>query len=395
MSELPVIPGQRSAECPFDPPAEYAKWRTAEGLRRARLRDGSTVWAVSRYEDIRAALRDSRLSAAVNMPSNGFPERDVPPLLVRMDDPPHAAVRRLLNSEFTVRRVQALHPMIQDAADDRLTEMIMSCPGRGDLVGGYALPVSFTVICQLLGIPPQDVAFFCARSEPVHDSTVTAHDKQTASWALLEYLLDLIERRVRDPGDDLLSRLTGHIATGELTAMDVAMSGLALLVAGHDPTANMIALGTLVLLCHPDQLARVRDTDDPAELAAAVEELLRYLTIVHDDITRVATEDLTIGGERVRAGDWVAMNLPAGNWDPDFVDRPDEFDIGRGARGHLAFGFGVHQCVGQNLARAELRIALPTLLRRLPDLRLDGRLEQVEFRHSMSTYGVERLPVTW
>ncbi len=170
---------------------------------------------------------------------------------------------------------------------------------------------------------------------------------------------------------------------------------MGLLVAGHETTANMIALGTLTLLRHPGQLTRIRDTDDPAVLANVVEELLRYLTIAQDVVMRVATEDLTIGGQLIRAGEGLMMNLPAGNRDAGIFEQPDTLDIDGNSRSHLAFGYGVHQCIGQSLARVELQIALSTLLRRLPGLRLAVPMEQVNFRHDMTVYGVHELPVAW
>ena len=165
--------------------------------------------------------------------------------------------------------------------------------------------------------------------------------------------------------------------------------------AGHETTANMIAFGTVTLLQHPDQLARLRETDDPVLIANIVEELMRYLTIVHSQVDPMAVEDLTINGQLIRAGDLVLMNLPAGNWDASFVDNPETFDIDRNPRGHLGFGFGVHQCIGQNLARVELQIALSTLVRRLPDLRLAVPPEELSFAYEKEIYGMHELPVTW
>jgi cytochrome P450 len=213
---------------------------------------------------------------------------------------------------------------------------------------------------------------------------------------LFGYLRELVARKEAEPGDDLISRLLReHVAAGDIDRDTVAMNGHILLNAGHETTANMIALGTLFLLRHPDDLARIRDTDDPKVVAGAVEELLRHLTIVHSLVARIAVEDVTIGGQLIRAGEGMVMNLPAGNRDPEFLAEPDEFDIGRDVRGHVAFGHGTHQCIGQILARAELEIALPTLLRRLPDLQLAVPFEELRFRGDMSIYGVHELPVTW
>ncbi|MFD7120237.1 cytochrome P450 [Streptomyces sp. NPDC059922] len=214
--------------------------------------------------------------------------------------------------------------------------------------------------------------------------------------ALYGYLLELVALKEREPGDDLISRLiTERVATGEITRETAAMNGNILLIAGHETTSKMIGLSTLTLLRNPEAPARIRDTDDPGVLANAVEELLRYLTIAQDMIVRVALEDLTIGGQLVRAGDTLVTNLSAGNRDSTFLTGPDRFDIGRSARGHLAFGYGVHQRLGQSLARAEPESALPALLRRLPELRLAVPAEELRFRHEMATYGVHELPVAW
>jgi cytochrome P450 len=209
-------------------------------------------------------------------------------------------------------------------------------------------------------------------------------------------MMELVARKEREPGDDLMSRIVReHVATGELRRETAATNGVILLNAGHETTGNMIALGTAALLENPDQAAVLRETDDPNVIANAVEELLRYLTIVHSLVVRIATEDVEIGGQLVRAGEGLVMNLPAGNWDPTFTAEPETLDLHRPARGHLAFGYGVHQCLGQTLARAELQIALPTLLRRLPELRLAVPIEEIRFRNDMSIYGVHSLPVNW
>jgi cytochrome P450 len=213
---------------------------------------------------------------------------------------------------------------------------------------------------------------------------------------MFNYMFELVARKEREPGDDLISRLiTDYVATGQLSRETAAMNGVILLQAGHETAASMIALGTLALLQRPDDLARLRRTEDPTLIANMVEELMRYLTIVHSQVDRVALEDLTIRGQLVRAGDVVLMNLPAGNWDASFVDNPNTLDIDRNTRGHLGFGYGVHQCVGQNLARVELQIALATLARRLPGLRLAVPPEELRFQNEQEIYGIDELPVAW
>ncbi|MGW0475692.1 cytochrome P450 [Streptomyces coeruleorubidus] len=394
---LPAFPGKRDARCPFDPPQEYTGWREAEGLQRA-VSHGEPLWVVSRYADIRAALSDPRLSSDDRRPgypaSSGKPG-DLPQSFQRMDDPEHARLRMMLTGELTIKRVERMRPDVQKMADDFLDQMIAK--GQpADLVRDYALPIPSLVISLLLGVPYSDHAFFQQHSNTLTDANTTEQGKRVASGALFGYLLELVGRKEREPGDDLISRLIGErVATGELTREDVAMDGLMLLIAGHETTANMTALSTLALLVHPDQAARIRDTDDPAVVANAIEELLRYLTVPQDHVWRVATEDLTLGGQLIRAGEGVTVNLPAGNRDTAFLDRPDALDVDRNSRGHVAFGYGTHQCLGQSLARMELQVALPTLLRRLPGLRLAVPLEELRLRHDMAVYGVRELPVAW
>lgn len=395
-TEFPAFPGVRSARCPFDPPAEHADWREGAGLRQVLWR-GKPTWAVSRYADIREALSDPRLSADDRTP--GFPVPaasgpDIPQAFIRMDDPEHAQLRRMLTGEFTVKRMQKLRPRIQQQVDHFLDQMI-SEGQPADLVQAYALPVPSMVISLMLGVPYTDHEFFQRHSTTAITANASNEEKQAASMALFGYLADLVARKEREPADDLISRQLLRVAAGEISRETVMVNAATVLVAGHETTANMIALGTLALVKNPAQATRIRDTDDPAVVANAVEELLRYLTIPQDAVFRVATEDLVLGGQLVRAGEALIMNLPAANRDETFTAQPDTVDIDRDTRGHLAFGYGTHQCLGQSLARVELQIALPALLRRLPNLRLVTPLEQLKFRNDTITYGVHALPVAW
>ncbi len=390
---LPVFPGDRDARCPFDPAPEYTRWRETGGLRRVNW-DGDPVWAVSRYADIKIAMTDPRISAVVaaQQADGGL---DAPQVFPRMDDPEHARLRRMLTKDFTVKRVQALRPRIEQLANELIDTMIES-GGPADLVQAYALPIPSLVISDLLGVPYTDHQFFQEITGTLMSRTATEEEKQQANGQIFGYLIDLVAKKERDPDDALISRLVQeYLPTGDLTRETIAMNGFILLTAGHETTANMIALGTLALLENPDTLARVRDTDEQKVIANAVEELLRYLTIVHSLVVRVATADIEIGGQLIKAGEGLIINLPAADRDPAFLDDPDTLDVDRNPRGHLAFGYGVHQCLGQNLARAELEIAFPVLLRRLPGLRLAVPLEQIKFRNDMSVYGVHELPVAW
>ena len=319
----------------------------------------------------------------------------MPVIFPRIDDPEHNRLRRMMTRDFTVSRADAMRPQIQELVDGFLDQMVDSGPSA-DLVRGFALPVPSLVISLLLGVPYEDHEFFQHHSTIGLDSRSSDEQKLAAIGALFGYIYELVERKERQPGDDLISRLvTDHVATGDLSRETAAMNAVILLQAGHETTASMIALGMLALLQHPDELARLRQTDDPAVVANVVEELMRYLSIVHSQVDRVAVDDLVVGGQQIRAGDAVLMNLPAGNWDTAFVDNPDTLDIDRNPRGHLGFGYGVHQCIGQNLARAELQIALATLARRLPGLQLAVAPDELTFQYQQEIFGIEKLPVTW
>ncbi|MEQ0558294.1 cytochrome P450 [Amycolatopsis sp. NEAU-NG30] len=394
---LPVYPGVRDSRCPFDLPPEYEAWRLGDGLQRVRMWNGRTAWVVSRYEDVKKILADPRFSADPARYPQLSPAGMPPvPAFPRMDDPGHARLRLMLTKDFTVKRTEAMRPRIREIVDRFLEQMIAE-GSPADLVQAYALPIPSLVISLLLGVPYEDHEYFQQNSLVINQAQATPEEKTAASASLFGFLMELVARKEREPGDDLLSRLYAErVVTGELKREELAMNGMILLFAGHETTANMISLGTLTLLEHPEQAARIRETDDPKVVAGAVEELLRYLAIAQDMIWRAATEDLTIGGQEIKEGDILTVNLPAANRDPAFLpDTGDVFDIGRSVRGHIAFGHGIHQCLGQNLARVELMEALPALLRRLPDLRLAVPLEDVKFRHDMSAFGVHELPVTW
>jgi cytochrome P450 len=356
----------------------------------------------TRYHDQRALLSDPRISSDAHQP--GFPHslpstkaiKQEGRILVSLDNPDHDEMRRLLTRDFTIRSVEAKRPRTQEIVDDLIDGMLAS-GNTADLVADLALPVPSLVICELLGVPPADQEFFQGRSETVVSASSTEQETGTALKELKDYLGGLADQKARNPGDDLISRLAGFREEGRLSPSEVEITGMFLLAAGHETTANMIALGTLVLLRNPAQLDEIRDGGDPALVANAVEELLRYLHTPHSGRTRVAREDIEVAGHTVRAGEGLitASNI----CDRDtakFPDAPDSLDIHRGnARHHTAFGFGIHQCLGAPLARMELQVVFSTLFRRIPTLRLDAALDDVPFKIDRFVYGVKKLPVAW
>jgi hypothetical protein len=401
VAEIPDFPMARAAGCPFDPPPAL-RVADAPALTKIRLWDGTTSWLVSRHADQRALLTDGRISHDDTLP--GFPSfsagsraRSMRRMraFIAMDDPEHARLRRMVTAPFAIRRVEALRPRVQRIVDELIDEMLRG-PRPVDLVRAFALPVPSTVICELLGVPYADHEFFQRNARTLLSGDASVEGALAAQRELVDYLAGVAGEKVADPADDLLSWLAVHqIETGAMSVHEVALQATLLLVAGHETTANMIALGTLALLQHPDQLSALHDSDDPALIAAAVEELLRYLTIAHMGVRRVALADIEVAGEVIHAGDGVVFALNMGNRDEDVFTDPDRLDLHRNARGHLAFGFGVHQCLGQPLARIELQVVYGTLYRRVPTLRLAIDPGGLPFKNDSAVYGVYELPVTW
>jgi cytochrome P450 len=399
MSDLPAFPFAR--RCPFDPPAELGDLREKEPVSPVRNWDGSAVWLVTRHADQRAVLADPRFSADAARP--GYPHISAGSAFLRkrsrtflaMDDPEHGAFRRMLTQDFTVRRGEALRPRIQDIVDELIDQLIEAGP-PADLVTAFALPVPSRVICELLGVPYADHDFFQRLSGALVSGSAAPRRAVQAGIELRSYLAGLLDDKLRTPQDDLLSRLAAErLSTGQLNRDQIADLAVLMLVAGHETTANMISLGTLALLEHPDQLAALRDDPSPELVASTVEELLRYLTVSHRGRRRVAAEDVEVGGQMIRAGEGVIVTNDSGNRDPAAFADPDTLELTRPARHHLAFGFGPHQCLGQTLARVELQVVYGTLYRRLPELRLAVGLDEITFAQDKLVYGVERLPVTW
>ena len=287
--------------------------------------------------------------------------------------------------------MKRLEPRIVEIVDAQLDAMEKTGPPV-DLVSSFALPIPSLVICELLGVPYEDREDFQQRSTLQLDLSLPISERLELVRRGREYMASLVEQARRHPGEDILGMLVREHGQ-ELTDDELVGVASLLLLAGHETTSNMLGLGTLALLRHPDQLAAVRD--HPDAVGPAVEELLRWLSIVQSAIPRITTTDVEVAGVPIPAGQLVFVSLPSGNRDPDFIEAPEELDISRGAIGHLGFGHGVHHCLGAPLARMEMRIAFPALLRRFPSLALAENFADVQFRSFHFIYGLKSLEVGW
>ncbi|MGP3937786.1 cytochrome P450 [Nonomuraea sp. KM88] len=392
----PAFPMPRS--CPFGPPPQYAQVRQEAPISRVTLQDGTQAWLITGHAFAREFLSSNKISS--NRANPGFPQL-VPgvasvPLkgtIVAMDPPEHSQHRRMITNEFTVRRVKQMRPEIQRITDRSIDEMLAG-PRPADLVEALSLPVPSLVICELLGVPYVDRGQFQSRTKIILSRNSTGDQRRDTALWLRQYINDLVAGKEAEPGEDLLSRLIDKYC--DIDAYDretMTGIGLLLLVGGHETTANMISLSVASLLDDPKLLAGLRER--PERTPQLVEELLRFHSIVDNATSRVVVEDFELGGITFRAGDGVIVAAAAASHDPDVFARPDQIDVDRGARHHLAFGFGIHQCLGQNLARLELEIVLNTLFARIPDLALADPVERLPFKSDALVYGIHRLPVTW
>lgn len=381
----------------FDPPAALTALREEPALHGVTTPLGSRAWLVTRYADAREVLGDAeRFSNQSMIPVDDGNDGETPEerragSLLLFDPPEHTRLRRLLTGEFTVRRIRRLEPRIHEIVDDHLDAM-EAAGAPADLVSSFALPVPSLVICELLGVPYDDRAEFQGRAARQLDVSRPMPERLAAGRESRAYMGELVDRARADPGEDMLGMLVREHGE-ELTRAELAGIASLLLIAGHETTANVLGLGTLALLRDPAQAARVRE--DPAAVSGAVEELMRFLSVVHTGVPRRATRDTEVGGQPVEKDDLVVVSLPAANRDRALVDDPDRLDVGRAAAPHVAFGHGVHHCLGAPLARMEMAVAFPALLRRFPTLAPAVADGDVEFRSATVVYGLRSLPVTW
>lgn len=401
MAESPVRMPLHMRREQFDPVEDLGRLRDDGAVSKVDTGLGISGYLVTGYADVRSVLSDPARFINADQRSFALPDdRELSPeelaqmqagQLLALDPPEHTRLRRMLTPEFTVRRMRQLEPRIIEIVEQHL-DALERAGAPADLVSSFALPIPSLVICELLGVPFEDHAEFQDRTQRQLDISIPPEERRTLAWEGREYMAQLVTRAQAAPGEDMLGMLVrehgDELETDEL----IGIASL-LLIAGHETTSNMLGLGTLALLRHPGQLALVRE--DPAMVGPAIEELLRWLSIVHSGIPRTTTTEVEIAGHTIPAGELVVCALPAANRDPALTDDPDRLDITRGAPGHLAFGHGVHHCLGAPLARMEMRIAFPTLLRRFPRLALAVPPEDVEFRSYHMVYGLLALPVTW
>jgi cytochrome P450 len=394
LTPLRELPMRRPAGRPFDPPAELAAIRADQPLRRMIFPDGHIGWLATGHAQVRAVLADQRFSTRYELLHLPYPIADVsemtaasPGDLSGVDAPQHTRYRRLVAGKFTVRRMRQLTDRIEQITAEALDAMERHGP-PADLVTAYAQPVPAQVICEMLGVPLIDRDRFQSQATTLSNLDATEQQRTDAWVEITQYIGELVRGKRANPTDDMLSDMTDS----DLTDDELAGLGAFLLGAGLMTTANMIALGFFALTQNPEQLEAWRA--DTGLTDQAIDELMRYLTITPTGV-RAALEDVEVDGHVIKAGESVALSIQAANRDPMRFPDPDTLDLRRNARGQLGFGFGIHQCLGQHLARAEMRVALPALLTRFPTMRLAVPADQVPMRGDADIYGVYRLPVEW
>jgi cytochrome P450 len=376
---------------PYSPPAEHLRLQREDPISKVPWRDGA-IWAITKHADVRTVLGDTRFSSDRSLPGHptnaGYTSAHKLKNLIEMDPPEHTQQRVRVMNEFTVKKIAAMRPRIEQIVEEAIDAMLAS-GNEADLVTALSLPVPSVVIADLLAVPLEDHSFFQENSAAFTDADSDMEHRMAAMVALKDYIAGLVAERVTEPGNDILSRQLAAGATPE----ELAGLGFLLLIAGHETTANMISLCITTLLDKPELLQELRD--EPGLLPGAVEELLRYFTIAEVGGLRLATADIEVAGTLIPAGDAVFALSNTANRDADVFPDPHRIDFRRGARNHVAFGFGPHQCLGQNLARLELEVVLEAVIRRIPTLRFATSKDAVTFKEWGPNYGVYSLPVAW
>jgi cytochrome P450 len=389
LPDAALLPLKRNG---LDPVAELGEIRAKEPISKIDIPFGVNVWLVSGYEEAKTVLSNAKGYSndfANLVGEHGASESHSPGGLGFADPPEHTRLRKLLTPEFTMRRLSRLTPGIKAIIEQRLDSMA-AADGPVDLVEEFALPIPSLVICELLGVPYEDRSEFQRLAMARFDLFGGATASLGAISESLEYLVGVVKKQRDDPGDGLLGMIIKEHGD---QVDDLELAGLAdgVLTGGFETTASMLALGALVLLRDPEAFKLI--LDDDAAVHDFVEELLRYLTVVQVAFPRFAREDITVGGVDIAKGDVVVVSLAVANRDPAVGADLERVDPARAATSHLAFGYGVHRCIGAELARMELRAAYPALVRRFPSMRLAEEEEELTFRKVSIVYGMDRLPV--
>ncbi len=380
-----------------DPHPGYAALREQDPVRLVTLPSGFKAWLVTRYADVRQALTDPRLSKDEALRAQlavlSFPrdvEANMNNHMLNADPPDHTRLRKLVSAAFTARRVEAMRPRIQEIADSLLDDLARR--DEADLLDAFAFPLPIQVICELLGVPGEDRGDFREWSNAIVSGTVAGDRLLPAAESMVAYLRGLIEQKRAEPTDDLLSALiAARDGSDRLTGGELSSMVFLLLVAGHETTVNLIGNAVHSLLTHPDQFAALRA--DPSLLPGAIEEFLRYESPVETATFRITTEPVEIGGVTVPANQVVLLSLLSANRDADHFDEAGALDIRREDGHHLAFGHGIHYCLGAPLARIEAQIALGSLLDRFPGLELAESPDELRWRQGVLMRGLRQLPV--
>ncbi|GAA2986002.1 cytochrome P450 [Streptosporangium longisporum] len=395
MTEAPPYPQKRT--CPYEPPPGYQEIGERGPVLKVTLFDGREAWMVTGYRESREILTHPNLSSQRTHP--GFPivaprfrsqiARSL--ALIAMDPPVHDTYRRYLNPHFSLKTVRAMRPALEEIVSGFVDAIIDHGP-PADLVPMLAVPLPSLVICRHLGVPYEDHDFFQDASGKV--MLGTEEESATAAQDLVDYIDRLVAAQIKEPTDGLLGTLVRErVIPGDVGHDELVSIALVLLIAAHETTSSSLALGIITLLEHPDQLARV--LQDPGRLPGAIEELLRYIATTDLVATRIAKGDIEIAGHLIREGEGVLVSGTLANRDEQVHRSPHEFDVLRDDTHHLTFGFGIHQCLGQNLARLELEVALHQLLTRIPGIRLAVPVDELPILGAGTVQRVLRLPVEW
>lgn len=389
-----TIPSPRRS--PFHEPDIFREMREQDRLTKVTMWDGNEVWYVTRHEDARFVLRDSRFSV---LSRNGLPEltpgRDTAPgALGRTDEPRHRELRRMLADEFLVKRIDAMRPSIERTVATQVEQLLSATPPV-DFHTAFSMGIPAETIGTLLGAPPEVRKTFRQCLDILTNRTASVAQRELADQEMYSCCRRLVEQKLEEPGDDVISRcMAGPLRDGRMHPEEAYRTTVQMVAGGHETTSATITLGTLTMLVKPEWRRTFRDK--PEAVPDAVEELLRFHAPQPDGMPRVALEDVVVGGTQVSAGDGLLVCVASANRDERMFERPDELEVERdAARRHLTFGHGTHRCIGQWLARAEIQIALRAVATELPTLRLAVPFEQLAFKEDSYVAGVRELPVSW